>query len=92
MMNSIISLLLGTLIYFILSLVAYWWTDVKKWTLRNMNYQPWTCFKCFRFWLCTYVVIIIALIPEYYLALTLFVLACLDTIALHVKEKNGEEV
>ena len=91
-MNNIESIIIGTVIYFFLSALCFWWTDVKKWTFRFWNYEPWTCFKCFRFWASVWTTIIIALTGEYMLALTLFVLAALDTVALHIKEKNIPEI
>lgn len=91
-MSNIESFVIGTIIYVIIAFVAYWWTDVKKWALKPFNYEPWTCYKCFRFWVSVWVTIILVMSEAFMMAFSLFVLAGMDAVALHIKENNTDEV
>lgn len=86
----IIELIFTLIIFFSMSYITYWLCDVKG-LPEFLNYKPYICRKCLNFWIQLFIYPTVFIISNYdwwYLLIMGEILNILNTIALHLDEKN----
>lgn len=88
MINMLIQLLSGVLIYFLIKGLLYYIIEVKYLIPKFLEYPPYICLKCATFWTSLFVFGFIAITLSIPTAVIGIMLAILDAIAMHIHQKN----
>ena len=87
MLNFIIIIAI-IIIFFLTKALIFYFTDING-LPPFLQYQPYSCYKCMSFWTLTFIFATIAICFKEYLFLLGNTLTILDTIALHIYQKNN---